>query len=235
VLRQLHADWSGLRAGVKHAYSPDIGTPGYDAQRHFLEMLGLQAVSVPAAYRFSVNVASRGGVRGRPDLSLSFGIPKAGEPADSSAAFGPWALMERFVTPLQLAFGVPDAVLRAPANQGGGVADHWKLVYERLTSARAFELRHLNGLKPLRGPVAGPPAALAALLTADFPELVAQARAVSSAGVPLAEMLVRHALLAEARRAAVRILLSLTIQSNPRPKQIVRGSGRDSGTGIATT
>jgi hypothetical protein len=208
VLRQLHADWSVLRAGVKHAYSADIGAPGYDAQQHFLAMLGLQAVSVSAAYRFSVNVAGRGGVRGRPDLSLSFGIPKIGESADLSAAFGPWALMERFVTPLQLAFGVPDSVLHAPPNQGGGVADHWKTVYERLTAARAFALRHLRGIKPLRGKVAGDPAKLAALLTADFSTLVAQARGVSSGGVPLAEMLVRHALLAEARRAAVRILFA---------------------------
>jgi hypothetical protein len=206
VLRILHEDWSALRANVKHAHSPDIGKPGYDAQQHFLAMLGLQAVSVSASYRFAVNVASRGGVRGRPDLSLSFGIPNEDEPGDSSATFGPWALMERFAAPLALAFGVPALDLRAPSPPGGGVAAHWKNVYERLTTARAFELRHLHGIKPVRGKVAGSPAGLTALLAADFAALVNRARTASSGGVPLAEMLVRHALLAEARRAAVRIL-----------------------------
>jgi hypothetical protein len=197
-----------VRAHVKHAHSPDIGKPGYDAQQHFLAMLGLQAVSVSASYRFAVNVAGRGGVRGRPDLSLSFGVPKEDEPGDSSSAFGPWALMERFVAPLRLAFGVPDSVLRAPAPPGGGVAENWKNVYERLTTARAFELRYLHGIKPLRGKVAGDPAGLADLLTDDFAALAADARTMGAAGVPLAEMLVRHALLAEARRAAVRILFA---------------------------
>lgn len=204
VLQRMHDDWTELRAAVKHAHGPDIGAPGYDAQQHFLAMLGLQAVSVSAAYRFSVNVADRGGVRGRPDLSLSFGIPKVGE---SDGSFGPWALMERFADPLALAFGIGDTVLHAPAGEGGGVAGHWKGVYDRLTGARAYELRHLRGTKPLRGTVAGEPAGLTALLADDVAALAARATATGGS-IPLAEMLVRHALLAEARRAAVRILFA---------------------------
>jgi hypothetical protein len=207
VLEQMHADWTRLRAPVKHAHGPAIGGPGYDAQQHFLAMLGLQATSVSASYRFAVNVADRGGVRHHPELSLSFGVPKPGTATDvTSAQFGPFALMERFCGPLALAFGLPDIVLRAPAAQGGGVADHWKATYERLTSARAYELRQLKGIKPVRGVVAGPSAGITTLLAADYPTLADKAREVTATGVPLADMLVRHALLAEARRAAVRIL-----------------------------
>ncbi len=213
-LQQLHADWSRLRveAHVKHAHSPEVGTAGFDAQQHFLAMLGLQATSVSASYRFAVNVADRGGVRGRADLSLSFGIPKpGGSSGDSAARFGPFAMMERFARPLQLAYDLADTVLRGPADTGGGVSDTWKPTYDRLTSARAYGLRFLQGTKPMRGVIAGTGTgvAITALLNtaaADLTSLATQARQVSAAGVPLAEMLVRHALLAEARRAAVRIL-----------------------------
>ncbi len=225
VLRQMHADWTRLRAPVKHAHSPDVGRPGYDAQQHFLQMLGLQATSVAASYRFGVNVADRGGVRGHPELSLSFGIPKAGEQTRPTVAqFGPYALMERFARPLAAAFGIPDTALRGPAGTGGGIAEHWQDVYGRLTEARAYQLRYLFGIKPLRGAVArddagtggssgsggaggsGAATSTAALLAADYLALADRALHSSGAGVPLAQMLMRHALLAEGRRAAVRIL-----------------------------
>lgn len=225
VLQQMHADWTRLRAPVKHAHGPDIGGPGYDAQQHFLGMLGLQATSVSASYRFAVNVADRGGVRHHPELSLSFGVPKIGTTTDvSSAQFGPFALMERFTGPLALAFGIPDTVLRTPAAQGGGVAEHWKATYERLTSARAYELRQLKGIKPLRGVVAGSSAGITALLAADFATLADKAREVSAAGVPLAEMLVRHALLAETRRAAVWILFREAMLDDDAYARAVRSS-----------
>ena len=203
VLLQMHKDWSRLRAAVKHAHDTSVGKAGYDAQQHFLAMLGLQATSVAASYRLGVNVADRGGVRHHPELSLSFGIPKDGDDP-GAAQFGPFGLMERFTAPLQLAFGIGDAGLRASVGRGAGIADHWNSVWERLTGARAYELRYVQGTKPLRGTVAGP--GIGNLLTADLRGLATGS--ASGAEVPLAVLLARHALLAEARRAAVRILFA---------------------------
>ena len=213
-LRQMHADWTRLRIGdgthrgVRHAHSPEVGRPGFDAQAHFLQMLGLQATSVDSSYRFAVNVADRGGVRGRPDLSLAFGVPKAGGSGGSggsAADFGPFALMERFADPLRIAYGLPNV----PPRAGAGAARDWDPTYRRLTDSRAYELRLLRGLKPMLGAVAdaGTGGRLATLLAATAADLADRGRHQIPAGVPLAEMLIRQALLAELRRAAVRILL----------------------------
>ena len=211
VLRQMHADWSRLRAPVAHAHSPKIGQPGFDPKAHFLRMLGLQATSTASAYRFAVNVASRGGVRGRPDLSLTFGVPPADRSrtaGDPAALLGPFALLERFAGPLREAYGVPDIPVRDPIN--GHVAEPWRLVLDRLISARAYELRLLRGIRPLLGPVAdnGTAAAIDALLAASPLDLAGQVAARPADGTPLAELLLRLSLLVELRRAAMRILFA---------------------------
>ena len=211
VLRQMHEDWSKLRGLVKHAHSKDIGAPGYDAKAYFLSMVGLQATSAEASYRFAVNVANRGGVRGRPDLSLSFGVPSA-DTADGAAAFGPFALMERFAEPLRTAFGLPAGGPRSSGAEAktSPLASSWQDVYKRLNDSRAYALRHMDGVHALRGQVAdaGTTAAVTALLASSATELATQARNGNLSGVPVAEILLRHALLAELRRAAVAILFS---------------------------
>lgn len=210
VLLQMHADFSALRRFVRHAHSEHIGASGYDAKAQFLAMLGLKATSAEAAYRFAVNVADRGGVRGRPDLTLGFGIPAPG--GGGAAAFGPFALMERFAVPLRTAFGLPAEGPRSAGAEAehSPVAPAWQAVYDRLVGSRAYGLRRLHGLHPLRGPIAdaGTPAAVTALLGASATALATQARDGTLTGVPLAEILVRHGLLAELRRAAVAILFA---------------------------
>lgn len=226
LFRRLHADWSDLRIGaegrpgVKHAHSPEVGQPGFDAQQHFLGMLGLESSSVESSYRFSVNVADRGGVRGQPDLGLSFGIPPAdGSAASSTAEFGPFALMEHLESVLRIALQLPPASQpRDPAT--GLVSDDWDPVLEQLTTSRAYGLRLLNGLWPLQGAVsAGPVGAtpgtgtwILNLLNNTLSDLRARTEQ-DLHNVGLAELLVRHALLAEARRAAADILVSRGMMS----------------------
>jgi hypothetical protein len=205
-LDQMNEDWTRARLRhVKHAHSPETRRPDFDAQAHFLDMLGLQATSAQSAYRFAVNVANRGGIRGHPDLSLGFGIPPAAGPAAGDpSAFGPFAAMERFAAPLRLAFGLSADAPR----DGAGVAGAWADVFERLVDSRAFGLRLMRGAKPLRGVVAdgGTAEAVAGLLADTASTMSALSVQVDSAGRPLAEILLRQALLAELRRAAVRIL-----------------------------
>lgn len=218
LFRQLHRDWSSIRQGldegpaVKHAHSPEIGRAGFDAQQHFLAMLGLEPSSVEASYRFAVNVADRGGLRGEPDLGLSFGIPPVdGSAVNAAAAFGPFALMEHLADVFRTAHGLPSDV--APRDPGTGLASAvWEPLYERLRTARAYELRMLNGLRPLRGVVAlgGPPSTgswILTLLRTTLEDLRARTEEDLS-NVGLSEMIVRQALLAEARRAAADVLVA---------------------------
>ncbi|MDK1361915.1 hypothetical protein QNO00_16815 [Arthrobacter sp. zg-Y1219] len=221
LFRQLHDDWSDLRIGaegrpgVKHAHSREVGQPGFDAQQHFLGMLGLESSSVESSYRFSVNVADRGGVRGQPDLGLGFGIPPAdGSAASTTAEFGPFALMEHLESVLRIALQLPPASRpRDPVTRL--LSDDWDPVLEQLTTSRAYGLRLLNGLWPLHGAVSAAPVAatpgtgtsILNLLTQTLSDLRARTEE-DLHNVGLAELLVRHALLAEARRAAADILVS---------------------------
>lgn len=220
LLRHLHADWSRIRQGadggeaVKHAGSPEIGQEGFDAQQHFLAMLGLEASSVESSYRFEVNVADRGGVRGQPDLNLGFGMPPvAGQSADAAAALGPFALMEHLDGVFRLAFEPPPtSAPRDPAT--GFVSADWAETLDRIESARAYGLRLLTGLHPVQGEVSVEPTSgtstgawILTLLSRTMEDL--RARTVGNlSGVGLAELLVRHALLAEERRVAAAILVS---------------------------
>src|SRR5262249_45142432 len=88
VLAAAAEDWAQIR---------DAPKPGItDPRAQFLELLGLEAASAPAAYRFAVNVAGRHGIAaGEPDLQ--FGVPSSNPAADPTAAqYGPFALLERF-------------------------------------------------------------------------------------------------------------------------------------------
>lgn len=221
LFRRLHEDWSDIREGadrrpgVRHAHSPEVGQPGFDAQQHFLGMLGLESSSVNSSYRFSVNVADRTGVRGKPDLGLSFGIPPLdGSTPDAAAEFGPFALMEHLESVCRLAFALPPAsVPRNPLT--GLVSTDWEPVLEQIQTSRAYGLRLLTGLWPLQGAVsAGPVGAtpgtgtwILSLLDLTLTDLRGRTEQ-NLQNVGLAELLVRHALLAEARRSAADILVS---------------------------
>ena len=226
LLRHLHQDWSTIREGadggpaVKHAHSPEVGQAGFDAQQHFLAMLGLEFSSVEAGYRFSVNVADRGGVRGEPDLGLSFGIPPAdGSAANTAAAFGPFALMEHLADLFRTAFGLPPSVPPRDMTTGKASAD-WEPLYELIRTSRAYGLRLLTGLWPLQGVVSAPAAGtspstgarILKLLTRPLEDLRERTEQDLS-NVGLAEMLARQALLAEARRAAADILVDRNLLS----------------------
>ncbi len=226
LLRHLHADWSAMREGsdggpaVKHFASPEVGRPGFDAQRHFLAMLGLEPSSVGASYRFAVNVADRGGVRGEPDLGLGFGIPpRDGVAVDPSAEFGPFGLLEHLEDVFRTGLGLPATPPRDPDT--GRVAVGWVDVYDALVASRAYGLRLLTGLHPLRGVVAaasgggsaGTGSWIVGLLGRSLEELRARTEQ-DLRNVGLAELFARQALLAEARRAAADILVERGVLSD---------------------
>ncbi|GAA2093889.1 hypothetical protein GCM10009841_03930 [Microlunatus panaciterrae] len=221
LFRQLNRDWSTIRLGadggpaVKHAHSPEVGQPGFDAQQHFLGMLGLEFSSVGSSYRFALNVADRGGVRGQPDLGLSFGVPPTeGTSVDTAATLGPFALMEHLEEVFRTAFGLPPASIPRDPSTGQASAD-WKPVLELLQTSRAYGLRLLTGLWPLQGVVSVPAHGTTTgtgtwilnLLSLALTEVRARTED-DLANVGLAELLVRHALLAEARRAAADVLIT---------------------------
>jgi hypothetical protein len=221
LFRSLHQDWTAMREGadgvpaVKHAHSPEIGQEGFDAQQHFLAMLGLEPSSATAAYRFSVNVADRGGVRGEPELGLSFGIPPAdGSSTDTAATFGPFALMEHLADAFRTALGLPGGTPpRDPTT--GKASETWEPVLELIETSRAYGLRLLTGLWPLQGAVSVPGSGsnggtgswILTLLSRTLDDLRARTEQDLS-DVGLAELLARHALLTEARRAAAEILVT---------------------------
>ncbi|MEU1973490.1 hypothetical protein ABZ477_17680 [Microbacterium sp. NPDC019599] len=225
LFRQLHADWTAIRRGesggpsVKHAYSDEIGAEGFNAQQHFLAMLGLESSSVGSSYRFSVNVADRTGVRGEPQLGLSFGIPpENGAAATAAADFGPFALLEHLQDVLRTAFAIPAG---SDTRLDGVVSEDWEDVLERLSTSRAYGLRLLNGVWPLEGVVSVAPAGptqgtgswILTLLGLSLADLRARTENDELSNVGLAEMLVRHALLAEARRAAADLLVARNVMT----------------------
>ena len=228
LLRRLHQDWSDIRTGsagapgVRHAHSPEVGTAGFDAQQHFLGMLGLEPSSVGSSYRFAVNVADRTGVRGQPDLGLSFGIPPAdGSTVDTDAAFGPFALMEHLADVFRTAFGLPaDSLPRDPGT--GRASAAWQPVLDLIETSRAYGLRLLTGLWPLQGVVSAAASGatpdtgtwIRSLLDLTLADLRSRTESDLS-NVGLAELLARHALLTEARQAAADSLLSRGLFDEP--------------------
>ena len=203
VLREMTEDWAAIRADkVGYATDPHVTDP----RAHFLTLLGLEAVSSVASYRFAVNVAGRHGVASR-DPDLEFGLPPApGEPPRTGARFGPFALLERFQPILAEAFGVnPGAAVLVE----GQVSDAYAEVYEALQDSRAYELRLLKRSYLLHGAAVDPdPAADLAALAAATPAQLSEQAASGHGDQPLLRLLARQALLLEWRDAAVRILLA---------------------------
>ena len=203
VLIGAAGDWATIRdAHVAYATAPDVTDP----RAHFLELLGLEAVSATAAYRFAVNVASRHSVASQ-DPGLQFGIPSSSPSADPTAAqYGPFALLERFRPQLATAFNVDPG---APLLDKGQLSDAYADVYRRVQDSRAYELRLLTGSHQLTGSLTGPdPAAdVAALLAAAPAALAAQTR-TDERHRSLLLLLARHARLVMLRDAALHALVA---------------------------
>ena len=101
LFRQLHQDWSAIATAPTADRPSSTRTAPRSGRRASTPSSissgcsGLEPSSVGSSYRFSLNVADRGGVRGEPDLGLGFGMPPAdGTSVNTAAELGPFALME---------------------------------------------------------------------------------------------------------------------------------------------
>ena len=148
VLIGAAGDWATIRdAHVAYATAPDVTDP----RAHFLELLGLEAVSATAAYRFAVNVASRHSVASQ-DPGLQFGIPSSSPSADPRPPVRP----VRAARALQAAarHGFQRRSRRAAARQGAAIG-RVRRRYRRVQDSRAYELRLLTGSHQLTGSLTG--------------------------------------------------------------------------------
>ncbi len=197
VLLRMQQDWTALRdAHVKHAHSAGVT----DFQQHFLDILGLEATSAGGGYRLSLNCAQRHPPVDMGEL-LDFGVPASG--SQTSAAFGPVALLERFTNVFR------DALRLGPGNLivKGRVSDVFDEAYKRLLHSRAYEVRHLREPKPLLGESTGADTAvwIPQLVAAAPNALITEARTNTDVR-SLLYLLIRHALLNQVREATLRIL-----------------------------
>ncbi len=221
MLDVMLGDWSRERAAkVRRANDPPPHVPGTadGARSHFLQVLGLGAVASGGVSRFGVNVAGRHGPPGL-DPSLQFGLPPASGGTTTAAQNGPFALLDHFDAVLRSAYGITstDPLRDATGQVGAAMAD----VYERLVTARAYELRYFDRTRALGGPFveADPAPALSALVSQPAISLIDDAwRGVGELvdaknperRPPLRSLLVllaRHARLAELRDTALDLLV----------------------------
>ena len=200
VLLVMRDDWTRVResGAVPHAHSPGVTDP----QQHVLRVLGLDAVAAGFEQRFSVNAARRGA--GSAASGLGIGLPRVtqGEQANPAGAF---ALMQRFATVFEAA-GLGNGPLLDTGNgpTAGAIAVPWADVYDALRTSRGYEVRLLHPALPLD--VAPAPADIAARIDALVAASISTLDAYPPpAREPLLTMLLRQALLAELRDAALRI------------------------------
>jgi hypothetical protein len=180
LLRQVRRDWSLVRQEkVKHAHSEGVT----DAQQHFLEMLGLQATSVRAEYRFGLNVWGR-------HLLPSM---------DAGYHTSVQALLQHFESVLASASGLP--LPFDPVNHMG-----WAALGRSVADDRLANVRYLDKEKSLRGPVASSPQTEVAQLLALSPLQWLEQGRHDPGTRSLLYLLLRHALLVELRNAALDIL-----------------------------
>ena len=133
-------DWTAIRdAHVAYATAPNVGDP----RAHFLELLGLEAVSATAAYRFAVNVAGRHGVasRGRRAAVRHPAEQLVGRTADRRAVRAVRAARALRAGPRD---GVRRRSHRAAARRRGRSRPRTPTVYRRVEDSRAYELRLLD-------------------------------------------------------------------------------------------
>ncbi len=189
VLLLMHQDWTAARrAHVPHAFSGGVTDP----QNHLLAMLGLDATSVSYGQRFAVNAGKRG---------TGVGPIHLNDPL--SLTSGPFALLNRFVSVLSEANRIPVG----PLIVKGAVALAYQGIYDALDASRGFEVRYLDQAIALpEGIVTNDVGArITALLQQDLEDLGRDA-ATPASDQPLLVLLLRQALLVQARDTAARIL-----------------------------
>jgi hypothetical protein len=201
VLTTIWTDWTAARDAVPHVHSEHVDDP----QQHMLEVLGLDATAASFEQRFTVNAGRRGA--GIAQSTLHIGLPpdgSAGSPA------GAYALLERFADVLRRAGkGTGPLRVTGPNGRQAGIAEPWAYLYDRLETSRGYEVRLLRDTVPLD--VAGAPADLSArveaMLSASLVDL-AQRPAADARRQPLVVLLLRQALLAQAREVALQIAVA---------------------------
>lgn len=200
VLLTMYRDWHAASGRVEHAYSATAGSGAADRQSHVLAVLGLDATSVGYSQRFALNAGRRGAGIG--PRSLHVGIP-AGTAAAAEGNAGPFALLLRFADVASAAGNIPPG----PLLDDGLIARAFADVYDRLDGSRGYEVRYLDTAVPVGGLVvaADLAARVDALLAATLERLARDASG-AEADQPLLVLLLRHALLVEARDVALRIL-----------------------------
>lgn len=189
VLLLMHEDWTQARqTHVLHAFSQ--GTT--DPQNHLLTLLGLDATSVSYAQRFAVNAGNRGTGVG----PIHFKDP-------TSPTAGPFALLNRFATVFSAAHGIPLGLLQ----DKGQVTPAYRPVYDALDASRGFEVRYVDQPVALPGRLVSEDigARLTAILQKSL-ETLGRDAATPASDQPLVLLLVRQALLVQARDTAARIL-----------------------------
>lgn len=220
ILGLMREDWEAVRRDkLRIATDPPplAPTTPESARSHFLQVLGLGAVASSGASRFGVNVAGR---HGPPSLdpSLRFDLPpNAAGATQTAAAYGPFALLERFDPVLRDAFGVAFAGPLRDAD--GKVSPELGGIYQLITSARGYELRYFDRTRALSGPLveANPTPALEAIATGSARallenawngrgDIVEQGRD-NAPPRSLLVLLARYARLAELRDAALEALV----------------------------
>jgi hypothetical protein len=202
VLTTMWTDWTAVRdAAVPHTHSEHVADP----QQHVLQVLGLEATAASFEQRFTVNAGRRGA--GIAQTTLHIGLPPDGS---AGPAAGAYALLDRFADVLRRA-GKGSGPLRVigPNGKQGAVAAPWADLYDRLETSRGYEVRLLRDTVPLK--IAGAPADLSArvadLLAAPLVDL-AQRPAGDARKQPLVLLLLRQALLAQAREVALQIAVA---------------------------
>lgn len=202
VLMTMWSDWTTVRqSAVPHTHSPDVADP----QQHVMLVLGLEANAASYEQRFTVNAGRRGA--GIAQSSLHIGLPPDGT---AGPAAGAYAMMDRFADVLRRA-GRGSGPLRVvgPGGKQGEIAEPWVQLYDRLETSRGYEVRLLRDTVSLQVEGAPPdlPARAADLLAASLVDL-AQRPVGDARKQPLVLLLLRQALLAQAREVALQVVLA---------------------------
>lgn len=196
TLTTMWPDWTAARqALVPHAHSGITGDP----QQHVLEVLGLDATAASFEQRFTINAGRRGGGLGR--ATLHIGLPPLGAPPNPASAF---ALLSRFADVLERAGHGSGPLQSTTGPHRGSITDAWADTYDQLEGSRGYEVRLLAETVPLEPATA--PTDLATRVNAMLAASLDTLRAAPGANQSLLLLLLRQALLVQAREVALRIV-----------------------------
>ncbi len=186
---------------MPHTHSEHVADP----QQHVLQVLGLEATAASFEQQFTFNAGRRGA--GIAQTTLHIGLPPDGSAGPSAGAY---ALLDRFADVLRRA-GKGSGPLRVigPNGKQGAVAAPWRYLrsagdFPRLRGPAAAGHR---AAEDRRGAPADLPARVADLVAAPLVDL-AQRPALGACKQPLVLLLLRQALLAQAREVALQIAVA---------------------------